>query len=67
MSLTVIWSAFLGVLAVIIVGLCVWRAISSARTPQGAVAWVIFLLAAPWFGVPAYMVFGHHKLHLKAV
>lgn len=63
MSLTVIWSAFLGVLAVIIVGLCVWRAISSARTPQGAVAWVIFLLAAPWFGVPAYMIFGHHKLH----
>ena len=27
---------------------CAWRAIVSARTPQGAVAWVVFLLAAPY-------------------
>ena len=38
-----------------------WRAISSARTSQGAVGWVIFLIAAPYAGVPLYLVLGHHK------
>lgn len=41
---------------------CVWSAVSSARTPQGALAWTIFLVAAPWVAVPAYVVFGQHKL-----
>ncbi|MHA6325861.1 cardiolipin synthase [Roseivivax sp. CAU 1753] len=40
----------------------VWRAIVSSRTPQGAAAWVVFLLAAPWFALPSYLVFGRHKL-----
>ena len=26
---------------------CAWRAVTSARTPQGAVGWVVFLLSAP--------------------
>ena len=38
-----------------------WRAISSARTPQGAVGWVVFLIAAPQIGVPLYLFLGHHK------
>ncbi len=38
-----------------------WRAISSARTPQGAVGWVVFLVAAPYVGVPLYLFLGHHK------
>ena len=50
------------VLLPIAVAFSVWRAVASARTPQGAVAWVVFLLAAPWFALPAYLVFGRHKL-----
>ena len=38
-----------------------WRAISSARTSQGAVGWVVFLIAAPYLGVPLYLFLGHHK------
>jgi len=38
-----------------------WRAISSARTSQGAVGWVVFLITAPYLGVPLYLFLGHHK------
>lgn len=38
-----------------------WRAIQTARTPQGAVGWAIFLIAAPYIGVPLYLFLGHHK------
>ncbi|MCR9089180.1 MAG: cardiolipin synthase [Rhodobacteraceae bacterium] len=34
------------------------RAIERARTPQGSVAWVVFLFAAPIFAVPAYLFLG---------
>jgi cardiolipin synthase len=40
---------------------CAWRAVTSARTPQGAVGWVVFLLAAPYIGVLLYLFFGHHR------
>ena len=40
---------------------CTWRAITSARTPQSSVGWAVFLLAAPLFAVPLYLVFGHHR------
>ena len=53
---------FLGAIAACLVALCVWRAVTRARTPQGAAAWVVFLLAAPWFAVPSFAVFGHGKL-----
>lgn len=39
----------------------VWSAISSARTSQGAVSWVVFLLTAPYIAVPLYLFLGHHK------
>ncbi len=39
-----------------------FRAIGTARTPQGSVGWVVFLLAAPWFAVPAWLFLGHTKL-----
>jgi cardiolipin synthase len=42
---------------------CVWRAISTARTPQGAVGWVVFLLAAPYLAVPLFLVLGHSRFH----
>lgn len=38
-----------------------WRAISSTRTPQGAIGWVIFLIAVPYIGVFLYLFLGHHK------
>ena len=49
-------------LALPIIAYCVWSAISKARTPQGAVAWAVFLVSAPWFALPAFAVFGRHKL-----
>ncbi|XWN31664.1 MAG: cardiolipin synthase [Devosia sp.] len=36
-------------------------AIRTARTPQGSVGWVVFLLAAPYFALPLYLVFGHSR------
>ncbi len=38
-----------------------WRAVSSSRTSQGAVGWVVFLITAPYLGVPLYLFLGHHK------
>ncbi len=40
---------------------CAWRAVASARTPQGAVGWVVFLLSAPYVGVLLYLFIGHHR------
>jgi len=40
---------------------CAWRAVSSARTPQGAVGWVVFLLSAPYVAVLLYLFLGHHR------
>ncbi|KUJ86156.1 cardiolipin synthase [Ruegeria marisrubri] len=37
------------------------RAAQTARTPQGAVGWVVFLLSAPVFAVPLYLFLGHHR------
>ncbi len=39
------------------------RAAQTARTPQGAVGWVVFLLSAPMLGVPLYLFLGHHRFH----
>ncbi|MDJ0994944.1 MAG: cardiolipin synthase [Dinoroseobacter sp.] len=38
-----------------------WRAIKNSRTPQGSVGWVVFLIAAPYLGVPLYLFLGHHR------
>lgn len=38
-----------------------FRAVANARTPQGSVAWVVFLVAAPYLAVPAYLFLGHSK------
>lgn len=39
-----------------------YRAVMRARTPQGSVAWVLFLLLAPYFGIVAYLFLGHHRI-----
>ncbi|WP_380055380.1 cardiolipin synthase [Falsihalocynthiibacter sp. SS001] len=36
-------------------------AVLSARTPQGSVAWVIFLLASPVLAIPAYLFLGNFR------
>jgi cardiolipin synthase len=42
-----------------IIGLLVARAaITTARTPQGATAWVVFLVSFPLLAIPAFAVFG---------
>ncbi len=35
-----------------------FRAIITARTPQGAMGWVVIILALPVLGVPLYLIFG---------
>lgn len=42
-------------------GLAALSAARTARTPQGAIGWVVFLLAAPLLALPAYLIFGHHR------
>ncbi len=39
-----------------------FRAVASARTPQGSVAWVVFLISAPYFAVLAYLFLGHSRV-----
>lgn len=38
-----------------------FRAAATARTAQGAVAWVVFLLSAPWLAVPLWLVLGSYR------
>lgn len=38
-----------------------FRAIANSRTPQGSVAWVVFLLAAPYLAIVSYLFLGHKK------
>ena len=40
---------------------CALRAAATARTPQGAVGWVVFLAAMPILAIPLYLVLGHHR------
>lgn len=40
---------------------CAWTAVTSSRTAQGSLAWVIFLVAAPYLAMPIYLFLGHHK------
>jgi cardiolipin synthase len=43
--------------------LCALHALMSVRTPQGTIAWVVSLIAFPYFTVPAYFVLGRSKFH----
>ncbi|MCB1340126.1 MAG: cardiolipin synthase [Pseudooceanicola sp.] len=60
------WSVFAGAAAVLIIGWCVYRAIIRAKTPQGAVGWVVFLIAAPWVAVPAFLLIGRNRFRRNA-
>ncbi|MCU9837152.1 cardiolipin synthase [Ruegeria sp. WL0004] len=58
------WAAFLSLIVVLLYATAVFfavRAAQTARTPQGAVGWVVFLMTLPWASVPLYMFLGHHR------
>ncbi len=58
------WTALSSAAVVVIYALAAIsavRAAATARTPQGAVGWVVFLMAVPFLGVPLYLVLGHHR------
>ena len=38
-----------------------YLAVINSRTPQGSVAWVVFLIAAPYIGVACYLFLGHKR------
>ena len=38
--------------------LAAFRAIRTARTPQGAVGWAVFLVTLPYIALPAFVIFG---------
>jgi cardiolipin synthase len=38
-----------------------YSAMRKARTAQGAVGWVVFLLTAPYFAVPIFLFLGHNR------
>jgi cardiolipin synthase len=49
---------------VLLEGFAFWfayLAITSARTPQGSVGWVVFLIVIPWLAVPLYLILGHSR------
>ena len=41
---------------------CAVLAVRNARTPQGSVAWVVFLMTAPYIGVPAFLFLGNFHI-----
>jgi cardiolipin synthase len=41
--------------------LCAIEAIQKARTAQGAIAWVVSLLALPYIAVPLYLILGRNR------
>jgi cardiolipin synthase A/B len=50
------------VAAFYVAGVCTAiNAVMTARTSQGAIAWAVSLVAAPFIAVPAYLVFGRSK------
>jgi cardiolipin synthase len=56
--------SLLALISAVFVGLAVWlswRAAQTARTPQGAVGWVVFLLTTPYIAVLLYGLFGPHR------
>ncbi|MDG4649529.1 cardiolipin synthase [Roseibacterium sp. SDUM158017] len=57
-------NVILPILSAMLVALALWlawRAAKTARTPQAAVGWVVFLLAAPYLAVVAYAFLGPHR------
>jgi cardiolipin synthase A/B len=43
---------------IVVAALTALRAITTARTPQGAIGWVLIIAAVPALGLPLYLIFG---------
>ncbi len=56
-DLLILLAAGIVVLGFICAGLAIWE----TRTSQGAIAWAISLITAPYIALPLYMVFGRRK------
>ncbi len=58
------WAILGGLTAILLfVGgaFCALRAAQTARTPQGAVGWGVFLVTAPLLALPLYLFLGQHR------
>ncbi|MEX0759154.1 MAG: cardiolipin synthase [Tistlia sp.] len=53
--------ALLTTLLTLVGAVLAFRAARTARTPQGALGWAIFLVAAPWLAIPAYLFLGQAR------
>jgi cardiolipin synthase len=63
------WQVILPILSTLLVAVALWlawRAAKTARTPQAAVGWVVFLLAAPYLAVVVYAFVGPHRYASRA-
>ena len=56
-DIIVIFATLVWVFGVFCAGLAIWE----TRTSQGAIAWAIGLITAPYIAVPLYLVFGRRK------
>ena len=56
------WVGFLFVAAFYIIGILhILHALMHTRTSQGTIAWVVSLLAIPFFAIPLYWLLGRNK------
>ncbi|TRD15636.1 cardiolipin synthase [Palleronia caenipelagi] len=55
------WSdaVFIHLVALVAAFVTAYFALQTSRSPQGAVGWVVLILAFPYIGIPAYIVFGY--------
>jgi len=57
----IVISSLLALTVYVTAFLCAVHSTRSARTPQGSVGWVIFLMAMPVLAIPFYLFLGHHR------
>ena len=58
--------AILSTVLVVVTLWAAWHAAKTSRTPQAAVGWVVFLLAAPYLAVVVYAFLGPHRYASRA-
>ncbi len=42
--------------------LAITHMLTQRRTPQGMIAWLLFIVSFPWLGVPLYLMFGGRRM-----
>lgn len=58
------WEALVAAGVLVMHGMAIMlalRAVATARTPQGAVGWAVFLIVMPYLGILGYFVFGDFR------